>query len=129
MTEIDFAISTSGTLNDLITDLQYLTGEGLRVVSRQVVPVVERQLDRLIDAQLRKYPPRRNRNQPFIWSLDPVKNRKAQIWFAINYPDGYRRTGRLGRSWKGEILLNTNSSGITMLTVDVRNEASYASRV
>lgn len=128
MAEIDFAISAGGGFNDLIADLQYITGEGLRTVSRQVIPAAERLLDRLIDAHLRKYPPKRNRSDPFVFSDDPVKNRKAQIWFAINYPNGYRRTGRLGRAWEGEILLSVNGGAVT-LTVDVRNETAYASRV
>ncbi|MBK8138361.1 MAG: hypothetical protein IPK52_21535 [Chloroflexi bacterium] len=69
---------------------------------------VERRALRVLGA----YPPRRSLSRKFRWSNDPIANAKARRWFFANYPDGYSRTGELGRAWK--VALSVTVAGFSV---------------
>ena len=41
----------------------------------------------------------RNSGQVFVWSENHEANRRAQMWFFANYPNGYTRTGKLAQGY------------------------------
>lgn len=65
-------------------------------------------------------PPTRLPVLPFIWSPDPVKQRRARAWyFANKVPRGsrggrYKRTGRMMAAWKFKTDLKRNEGVITL---------------
>lgn len=96
-----------------------------RLVAREVVPVLERYLDRQIIAILHKEPPERSASSPrFIWSNNPLKQANARRWFFANYPNGYKRKHKLVKQWTGEVAF----SG-ALISITVQNPAPAASYV
>jgi hypothetical protein len=51
---------------------------------------------------------------PFQFSEDAAANRRAQMWFFANYPDGYTRTGRFGKSWRLVIDLRPGGGSVRL---------------
>jgi len=96
-----------------------------RLMARQVVPQLERYLDRQIVAVLYPMPPARNAGSPrFIWSNNPLKQAAARRWWWANYSNGYKRTGQLVKQWTGSVYF----SG-AQLAITVENPAKAASYV
>lgn len=56
---------------------------------------------------------------PFIWSTDPRKQARARGWYFANVvPKGskggrYKRTGKLSKAWKVDIVISDNAVAIT----------------
>lgn len=119
---IDFAIVTSNELTEALRELEREAPRRVfRRVTRDIIPPLERQLDRL----LRYEPPARTLGSPtFVWSFDPAKNARARRWFFANYPDGYTRTGAMAAAWESEISFDNGET-----TIGVRNDTDGASRV
>lgn len=118
---IDFELAI---LRDEVAGLIFLDKQFpkkvLRSIQRDVLPPLSRALDR----NVRRYPPERNRAVPFVWSFDPAANRRAQRWFFANYPNGYERTGDLGKAWYADIALKDGS-----IVISLENETRGASYV
>lgn len=124
MAGIDFNITGDDNLAELAKELREFVPKRLpRIIAREVIPPLERVMDRMIDDRLRVYPPPRGNNR-FIWSRDPVKQARARRWFFANYPNGYTRTGALGRAWRGEITYESNT-----LTTRISNPLKATSYV
>lgn len=123
MAGIDFTITGDEDLSELAQELREFVPKRLsRAIARQVIPPLERVLDRMIDDRLRVTAPPRGGNR-FIWSRDPVKQARARRWFFANYPNGYTRTGALERAWFGEITYTDNT--ITTTIGNPNKAASY----
>ncbi len=70
------------------------------------------------------YPPRRQSLKPFRWSKNKQANDRARRWFFANYPEGYERTGALGKAW--DVRMSITRAGLDLL---VGNTADVAGRV
>jgi hypothetical protein len=53
---------------------------------------------------------------PFEWSSNPTANARARGWFFANYPQGYRRTGKLAQGYTIGVTENDDA-----LAIFVRN--------
>lgn len=126
MSGITFEITGDDNLQTLARELREFVPKRLpRAIARDVIPPVERLLDRLIDERLRVYPPARGAGSPrFVWSYNAEKNARARRWFFANYPNGYTRSGLLGRAWLGDITYQNDT-----LTTRVSNPSKAASYV
>lgn len=126
MSGITFEITGDDNLQTLAKELREFVPKRLpRAIARDVIPPVERLLDRLVDERLRVYPPARGAGSPpFIWSFNPVKQALARRWWWANYPNGKERSGLLGRLWLGEITYQDNT-----LATRVSNPSKAASYV
>ncbi len=119
---IDVSITTS---ESLVSDLKELERDFpkqvLRRVVRDVIPPLERRLDRVLANE----PPRRNAGSPtFIWSFNPAANARARRWFFAHFPKGYTRTGQMAKSWMSEIFLDGDT-----IVISVTNPAPGSSFV
>ena len=119
---INYSILTAESLADGLRELERdMPRQVYRRIARDIIPPLERELDRILGTP----PPARTANSPeFVYSFDPVKNRKAQIFMAINYPDGYTRTDEMVEAWETAIYL-TNA----IIAIDIYNESEGASYV
>jgi len=68
-----------------------------QAINKRVMPLVRRRFAAVTDT-LRPYPPRRYWKRG-DWSNDPVKDAAGRRGFFARYPNGYTRTGALGRAW------------------------------
>lgn len=119
---LKLSLSTSGRLADLVREAEAEAPKTVyRRASRDLLPPLERALDRI----LRHEPAARNESSPpFIWSTNPIKQRRAQRWFFAHYPDGYTRTHELVKAWKASIEFEDG-----VVTVSVENPDDGASWV
>lgn len=118
---IELTITSDAGLAQLARDYNDLMpgGKLFREINREILPPVERLGDRLTKSRLGKQPPKRTRSSPkFIYSLDPEKQRRAQAWVHIHYPDGYERTGEMAAAW--EFLTQLDDA---LVTFTVQNKA------
>lgn len=126
MSGIVVEINADDTLLELAKELQEFAPKRLpKLIARSVLPPAQRYLDQQIDIRLRVYPPKRDPRRRFIWSLDPRAEQRARRWFFANYPDGYTRTGVLGRAWQGDITYSTKTGDITTYVANNTRGASY----
>jgi len=125
MSGIKIEINADDTLTDLITELKEFAPKRLpRLIVREVLPPAQRYLDQQVNTRLRAYPPRRDKSRPFVWSFDKRKNERARRWFFANYPNGYTRTGALGRAWEGDVTY-AKSGEISVYVANDTRGASY----
>lgn len=119
---ISFSLTTNLRLADLVRDAQKQEQRVFyRRVNRQVIPRLERRLDRI----LRIEPAPRGLGSPkFIWSTNLAKQRKAQRWFFKHYPNGYTRTHDLSKAWETSIDFKDGQ-----LSISVENPSPGASFV
>ena len=120
MTEVTLAITGSKAMTQMIAFAQ--NGVGWRPFNARreaFRKAVERRALRVLGA----YPPRRSLSRKFRWSNDPVANAKARRWFFANYPDGYSRTGELGRAWK--VAMSVTVAGFSVSVGNPAKAASY----
>lgn len=99
---------------------------------------IKADVDKSIDRHLKDTPPEwHTRQQRFIWSNDPAKQRKARaFWFAylkennlLDKKGGfYKRTGKLVQSWTAQTSSSIRSSDAT-ITVEITNTSPGASYV
>lgn len=116
MSTIDITFSGESDLSGLIPDGKQFIKRLERRVAREVIPPVERYLDRLIDQLMSEQPPRRTRNSPpFVWSLNPLKNARGRAGFFARYPNGYTRTGRMARAWTGSVEYREGAVAVSLV--------------
>lgn len=116
MSGISISLDTSAPLADLLKSLTEYEKRLNRAIARKVIPPLERDMDRSIQATLAKYPPARGLGSPkFVWSRDPIKNARGRRGFFARHPNGYKRTGELGRSWRAIVVFK---DGVILFTIE-----------
>ncbi len=130
MSGIAIELEQSDDLRLLAQELRDFAPKRLPRLIAQASAETERYIDRLgvLDQRLGKgaTPPARTINSPkFIWSFDRAKNARARRWFFANYPNGYKRTGRLEQSWR----FTVTPSQDNRVVVDLRNDTNASSYV
>lgn len=95
---IDIQLSTNRKFADLVQGVEREAPQRVyRGVTRYIIPPIERVFDRVV----RTEPAERNAGSPkFIWSTNPIAQRKAQKWFFAHYPEGYTRTHQMVKAWE-----------------------------
>lgn len=121
MTDVKLTLEGSQRLTGLIEFAQ--RGVGWRRFNARR-EAFRKRFERRALKVLGTYPPRRNLSRPFVWSNNPEANARARRWFFANYPNGYTRTGDMGKAWK--VGLSVTVAGFS---VTVRNPADGASYV
>lgn len=124
MAGISFDITPDDDLTGLVIELREFVPKRLsRAIAREVIPEAQRKLDRKVDSILRPPAPPRGRNK-FVWSHDPVKNERGRRGFFARYPNGFNRTGQLGRDWQADITFQNS-----VIETSIRNDNEGASYV
>lgn len=120
MSDVRLSLEGSSQFTDLITFAQRGVGWQRFNARREAYrKKVERRALRVLGA----YPPKRSLSRKFVWSQDPVRNAKARRWFFAHYPNGYERTGQLGRAWK--VALSVTVAGFSIGIGNPAKAASY----
>lgn len=120
MTEVTLAITGSKAMTQMIAFAQ--NGVGWRPFNARreaFRKAVERRALRVLGA----YPPRRSLSRKFVWSHDPIANARARRWFFANYPEGYTRTGALGKAW--DVKMSVTVAGFSVSIANPAKAASY----
>lgn len=120
MTDVNLSLTGSADFRGLIEFAQ--KGVGWRRFNARR-EAFRKQVERRALKVLGAYPPKRSLSRKFRWSNDPIANAKARRWFFANYPDGYSRTGELGRAWK--VALSVTVAGFSMSVGNPAKAASY----
>ena len=120
MTDVSLSVTGSANFRRMIEFAQKGVGWRAFNARREAFrKAVERRALRVLGA----YPPRRSLSRKFVWSHDPIANAKARRWFFANYPEGYSRTGELGRAWK--VALSVTVAGFSVSVGNPAKAASY----
>ena len=120
MTDVSLSLTGSADFRGLIEFAQ--KGVGWRRFNARR-EAFRKQVERRALKVLGAYPPRRSLSRKFRWSNDPVANAKARRWFFANYPDGYSRTGELGKAWK--VAMSVTVAGFSVSVGNPAKAASY----
>ncbi len=120
MTDVSLSVTGSADFRGLIEFAQ--KGVGWRRFNARR-EAFRKQVERRALKVLGAYPPKRSLSRKFRWSNDPIANAKARRWFFANYPDGYSRTGELGRAWK--VALSVTVAGFSVSVGNPAKAASY----
>lgn len=120
MGAVDIILSTSGSLADLVLELERDNERKIfRRVSRDILPPVERVLGRILETPAPPRGPER-----FVWSLDPVRNARGRRAFFAKYPNGFTRTNTLVKAWVFNAQVLPDGTVIIM-AFNPSNGASY----
>lgn len=120
MTDVNLSLTGSADFRELIEFAQ--KGVGWRRFNARR-EAFRKQVERRALKVLGAYPPQRSLSRKFRWSNDPAANAKARRWFFAHYPDGYSRTGQLGKAWK--VALSVTVAGFSLSIGNPAKAASY----
>lgn len=119
MSGITIELTSGNELAEMVRELNDLGTSLSREISREVLPELERVLDRT----LRTPAPARNRNIRFVWSTNPEANERARKWWFANNDGAYVRTGKIPNAWTAETSLRNGV--VTMSIQNAEEGASY----
>ena len=122
MSALDISLDGEKSTQDLTKAVREFFPKLYRGIVRDMLPPLQRTLDRVIDSKIRPYPPR---NKVWGgWSKDPEANARGRRGYYARHKGPYVRTGDMGKAWVGDITFDDG-----LLETSIRNDSPGASYV